>query len=556
MKKIYFLLFLISVCASGAALIVPPFKNASSTDLIPRSTAITHIYGNNQGFSLGIGETAASTGQLDVVPSSSSTVGEIIKGAASQSADLLDFDDSSSDILTKIQSDGSYIYAAFNQTVGNVKFFNSTSTLSTTSTPAFFGSSNIINYTAGPLFGFPSTFFLFGASINATTANMTLAEPIVYQSSPIMTANSVVWTGLAETTAGIGSFVDSPTFATAATGSFTGMTHVGFKSNMKVNSGTIASRAAIFIQDGSGSGALTTQSGLKIANLTYGTSQNTPIWVLGTGSNGSRHQPMITIGADANPTAYLDVIPAATTGTVVPDFQVTSPANTNLTASTERFDVNFNLNRTEQWAAGGLTTQRFVVFQPPTLGFTNTSTVTNTATVAISGAPAQGTNALVTNTHGLLIQAGAVSTATASYGLTVNAQTGATNNYAAQFLGGNVGIGGAAPSSKLTMISGTFEEHVSTLTFSATISVDATLGNIFNLNTAATSAATLNFAAAPKAGTYKFILLCDATNRTFTFGTSFKPSSTHPCGASSKTLVFTCVSDGTSCWESAIANNL
>lgn len=79
------------------------------------------------------------------------------------------------------------------------------------------------------------------------------------------------------------------------------------------------------------------------------------------------------------------------------------------------------------------------------IGTNANQTVTNAAGFHITSAPVKSTNVALTNTHGLLISAGAVSTATNSYGLTVNAQTGATNNYSAAFLGGNVGIGTTTP---------------------------------------------------------------------------------------------------------------
>ncbi len=145
------------------------------------------------------------------------------------------------------------------------------------------------------------------------------------------------------------------------------------------------------------------------------------------------------------PGSTLDIAQAATTGAVVPSLTLTAPAHTAVTASTEKFDVNFNAARTQEWATGALTTQRFHVFQAPTLGFVGASTVTDTATVAITGAPVKGTNATLTQTHGLLIQAGAVSTAAAGIGLTVNAPTGGTANYAAQFLG-TVALGGLTSS--------------------------------------------------------------------------------------------------------------
>lgn len=105
-------------------------------------------------------------------------------------------------------------------------------------------------------------------------------------------------------------------------------------------------------------------------------------------------------------------------------------------------------------------------------------TVTDAAALNITGAPIKSTNVALTNTHGLLISAGAVSTATNSYGLTVNAQTGATNNYTAAFLGGNVGIGTTGPTSILhTIASG-----AKTLTYT---------GNLLT-NTATSSTASIN----------------------------------------------------------------
>ncbi len=137
----------------------------------------------------------------------------------------------------------------------------------------------------------------------------------------------------------------------------------------------------------------------------------------------------------AVPTALVELSDTAATGTVVPAYQVTNAAHTALTASAERFDTNFNSARTVQWATGALTTQRFNVFQAPTIGFVGASTVTDTCTLCVTGAPVSGTNTTLASTHGLLIQAGAVTAATNAFGITANAPTGGTTNYAAQFKG-------------------------------------------------------------------------------------------------------------------------
>jgi hypothetical protein len=90
-----------------------------------------------------------------------------------------------------------------------------------------------------------------------------------------------------------------------------------------------------------------------------------------------------------------------------------------------------------------------------TISFVGSSTITDACTIAITGTPVASTNATITNLHSLYIPPLTVNsggTVTNSYGLTVNAHNGATNNWAAQFLGG-VGIRvrtGSAPSTNPT----------------------------------------------------------------------------------------------------------
>lgn len=87
---------------------------------------------------------------------------------------------------------------------------------------------------------------------------------------------------------------------------------------------------------------------------------------------------------------------------------LTGAAHTASVASTELIDVNVNLARTVQFATGAVATQRAVLFQAPTYSFVAASTITDTATVAISGPPVAGTNATLTNTDALWLQAGAL----------------------------------------------------------------------------------------------------------------------------------------------------
>ncbi len=84
---------------------------SGTTNYIPLWTSSTNL-GNSilfqSGSNIGIGTTAPAA-QLQIIPNSSSTVGSLLKGAASQSADLLQFQNSSAAVLGGITS-GGHIY--------------------------------------------------------------------------------------------------------------------------------------------------------------------------------------------------------------------------------------------------------------------------------------------------------------------------------------------------------------------------------------------------------------------------------------------------------------
>ena len=85
---------------------------------------------------------------------------------------------------------------------------------------------------------------------------------------------------------------------------------------------------------------------------------------------------------------------------------VTGGAHTNVTAGTEEIGALFNFSAIKTWATGAIATQREVLFTAPTYGFNAASVVTTAATVAITGAPATGVNATITNAYALWVQAG------------------------------------------------------------------------------------------------------------------------------------------------------
>jgi hypothetical protein len=123
-------------------------------------------------------------------------------------------------------------------------------------------------------------------------------------------------------------------------------------------------------------------------------------------------------------------------------------------------------------ASGTAANNVFNSIAAPTLAATNASvTTTNAFTLYLAGAPIRGSNNTATNAIALGIGAGNVGAQINSYGLFVNAQTGATNNYAATFAGGNVGIGTVVPGST-AHINGSFQIRLSAL--SADTTLDAT----------------------------------------------------------------------------------
>lgn len=124
-----------------------------------------------------------------------------------------------------------------------------------------------------------------------------------------------------------------------------------------------------------------------------------------------------------------------------------SPAGLAQPLGAGKADVQFNLGTTQSYVSSGFATEEhFLINAPSGDALSSAGTITNDATFAVTGPPAAGTNATITNAHAIYIPSATMTTAiTNSYGLTVNATTGATNNYAAQFMGGNVGIGSSSP---------------------------------------------------------------------------------------------------------------
>lgn len=182
------------------------------------------------------------------------------------------------------------------------------------------------------------------------------------------------------------------------------------------------------------------------------------------------------LSSGSQPTLYM--LQGNHTGGAARIIKIEGGSLTNQTAGTDIIDLYLSFNRVIQHATGSLALNRTVYIDVPTHSFVGASTLTNATAVEIHGAPIAGTNATVTNTHGILVNTGAsVGAGTVnSYGLTVNALTGATNNYTAQFLGGgnftivNDGrIYGSALHNNAGAVTGPTNQYIASGTYTPTL---------------------------------------------------------------------------------------
>lgn len=163
-------------------------------------------------------------------------------------------------------------------------------------------------------------------------------------------------------------------------------------------------------------GALTTQRGMLVQAPTYafvGASVITNAATLaitnaptaGTNATITNRYALWVQAGGSQFDGSVAIAPAASTGAPARSLTVNAAAHTALTASTE-YSAFVYQGATQQFATGALATQRFLVFNNPTYAFVAASTITNAATLAISGAPVAGTNATLTNTMALWVQSG------------------------------------------------------------------------------------------------------------------------------------------------------
>jgi len=121
---------------------------------------------------------------------------------------------------------------------------------------------------------------------------------------------------------------------------------------------------------------------------------------------------LLELSVNGNPRFVVDkfgeliITPPARTSGSDSLISLIAPVDTTRAASTEATDINFNLARTVQFAAGNITNQRAIRIQAPTYSFASASTITTASTLSISGPPDAGTNATLTNRWALNVESG------------------------------------------------------------------------------------------------------------------------------------------------------
>lgn len=153
---------------------------------------------------------------------------------------------------------------------------------------------------------------------------------------------------------------------------------------------------------------------------------------VGLSSNGSTK---LSVGNTSISILNLTASSAAAT----PRFSYVGAADTSLTGGTEANSVYFNIGQIRQHASNTtVSLQRDSRITGSTHSFvTSGGTITDSAVLGLDGLGQAGTNATITNAHGLYIPVVAVAgTVTNAYGITTNAPTGGgTSNYALNVIG-------------------------------------------------------------------------------------------------------------------------
>lgn len=220
-------------------------------------------------------------------------------------------------------------------------------------------------------------------------------------------------------------------------------------------------------------------SGVILA-ATGGTNETLGLRSKGTGSIDMRTGSVSRLVVSTNTATFT---PTTSSTASLSRFSWNNAADTSLTAGTEAKGVIWDLSSTRQHASNTtVALQREFLVMAPTYSFASSGgVITDAATMALTGPPIGGTNATLTNAHGLYIPTVALSNVTNGYGLSVAAPSGAGTINAAIKATGDVLTTGKITSSATADLgwsvqSASNQACTTTCTSAAVVGFDATAG--------------------------------------------------------------------------------
>lgn len=279
-----------------------------------------------------------------------------------------------------------------------------------------------------------------GGTVDLTT-EVTGILPIANGGTGSATQNFVDLT-TGQTVAGMKNFTDALTITSSNANSLA-VGPNGITNPVLQVDASVASQAAGLKVTGGATGG-----GVTVSVLSSGTNEALTLNTKGTG------QFLSQIGGStryqSTGTQHILSV-AATAAASTPRYSFIGAADTNLTLSTEAPSVYFDLGQTRQHATGSFTLQRDFRIRPSVHSFAGASTLTSAAAFSVDGPSNGGTSATITNSSAIYVPTSALTNVGNSYGINVAASSGATNNYAGIFTGGNLGIGSFTPTSLVHM---------------------------------------------------------------------------------------------------------
>lgn len=184
-------------------------------------------------------------------------------------------------------------------------------------------------------------------------------------------------------------------------------------------------------------------NGIFLSAISSNASEN--VIVVGKGSGGVQLRANGNNVIQAMNTQAI-ISPNATSTATTVRLSYVGPVDTSLTIATEAPNIYFNMGQIRQHVGGTtLALQRDFRVTGSTHSMSSATQITDCAVLAVDGIGQAGTNTTILNAHGYYAPSQAVTgTVTNAYGATFNAPTGATNNFAGQYLGGKTKFAASA----------------------------------------------------------------------------------------------------------------